>query len=477
MNIMKTLNRNLLFFFLGLGLVLSSTSCVEDDDFNAPQFEQTPPKIEGNIIKLSALEGILAQNDNGPYTFEGTNNVVEAYVISNDESGNFFRELIIQDRPENPTYGVAIQIDVSPLFTKYDFGRKIYIKLDGLAIGQREGNEPRLGIADVNDIARIPEALASEAIVRDTLVADIVPVQRQISELKFSDVNTFVELTDVQFSKIYFSDNTSATYASETGDSFDGERVLESCASSNELIFSTSTFSDFKALSLPPGSGSMKGIVTRDFFGEFFTFYINSPEDVGMTGERCDPVVFSCGLASSPAANQFINVDFENQNINSPVNISGWTNYIEAGSEAWEAYSSGGTNASLGISARVGSFNSGDNSNISWLISPEIPVESNSKVTLEFKTSNSFSDESIMQVLYSANWDGTEEGIAIADWGVIDDAVIVSDDQFFGEWIDSGVVDMSCFEGNGHVAFKYIGSGQPSQDGTYELDDILINVE
>ena len=472
---MKILNQNLLFIFL-FGL-LPLTSCVEDDDFDTPQFEQTPPEIDGTIISLSALEGILAQNDNGPFTFEGTNNVVEAYVISNDESGNFFRELIVQDQPENPTYGVAVQIDVNPLFTKYDFGRKIYIKLDGLSVGQREGNEARLGIVDGINIAGIPESFVEEHLIRDTLIADIIPVQKQLSDLSFSDVNTYIELTDVQFSNSYFSNNTSATYASEANDEFDGERVLESCVSPRELIFSTSTFADFKGLLLPPGSGSLKGILTRDFFGEFFTFYINSPEDVDMNGERCDPLVFSCGNAASPATSEFINVGFEDQNINSPINIPGWTNYIESGSEAWEAFVDNGANQSLGISARIRPTNSGDASTISWLISPEIPVETSSKVTLEFKTSNSFSNLSILQVLYSTGWDGTEEGITSANWGIITDAFIVPDDQFFGDWVNSGLVDMSCFEGNGHIAFKYTGSGDENEDGAYELDDIFINVE
>jgi len=472
---MKILNQNLLFIFL-FGL-LSMTSCVEDDDFDTPQFEQTPPEIDGTIISLSALEGILAQNDNGPFTFEGTNNVVEAYVISNDESGNFFRELIVQDQPENPTYGVAVQIDVNPLFTKYDFGRKIYIKLDGLSVGQREGNEARLGIVDGINITGIPESFVEEHLIRDTLIADVIPVQKQLSDLSFSDVNTYIELTDVQFSNSYFSNNTSATYASEANDEFDGERVLESCVSPRELIFSTSTFADFKGLLLPSGSVSLKGVLTRDFFGEFFTFYINSPEDVDMTGERCDPLVFSCGNAASPATSEFINVDFEDQNINSPVSIPGWANYIESGSEAWEAFVDNGANQSLGISARIRPNNSGDASTISWLISPEIPVETSSKVTLEFKTSNSFSNLSILQVLYSTDWDGTELGITSANWGIITDAFIVPDDQFFGDWVNSGLVDMSCFEGNGHIAFKYTGSGDENEDGTYELDDIFINVE
>ncbi|SDG79106.1 DUF5689 domain-containing protein [Psychroflexus sediminis] len=478
---MYILNQHPAFFFLGLGMLLAFSSCVEDDDFSAPEFEQTPPEIEGNKVSLSVLKGILAQNDNGPYTFEDTQDYVEAYVISSDESGNFFRELIVQDKPENPTYGIGVQVDKNPLFTKYDFGRKVYIRLEGLSVGKREGSEPRLGIVNGIDIGRIPEALVEEVILRDTIVAEIIPLQRQLSDLSFSEVNTYVELMDVQFSKIYFSENSSATYAAGTEDSFDGERILESCASAYKLIFSTSTFADFKTLSLPSGSGSVQGVLTRDFRGDFFTFYINSPEAVDMTGERCDPLVFSCGLAASPASSPFIAVDFEDQRTNRPIAIPGWTNYIEAGTEAWEAYSSrsDSSNPSLGISARVRSENSGDAHTISWLITPEIPVETNSKITLEFKTSNSFADASFMEVLYSVNWDGTEEGISSAEWGNVQDAFIVSDEQFFGDWVSSGLVDMSCFDGNGHIAFRY--TGKETEDGefngVYELDDIAIHVE
>jgi hypothetical protein len=65
----------------------------------------------------------------------------------------------------------------------------------------------------------------------------------------------------------------------------------------------------------------------------------------------------------------------------------------------------------------------------------------------------------------------------MADWASILDAEIVQDDQFFADWVSSGLVDMSCFEGDGHIAFRYIGSGAEASDGTYELDDILISVE
>jgi hypothetical protein len=216
--------------------------------------------------------------------------------------------------------------------------------------------------------------------------------------------------------------------------------------------------------------------LTRTFEGDKYTFYLNSQADASdMDGERCDPLTFSCGTTTS-AANEFLNIDFEGEGTG-PVNVAGWTNYIEAGSVNWETYSSGGTNASLGTSARIGSFQSGDDSSVAWLISPEIDIESNTKVTLEFKTSNSFSDDSNLQILYSSNWDGTESGIATAEWGIVNDATVVADGEFFGNWVESGVVDMSCFDGNGHFAFKYSGSGNAGSDGTYELDEIMVNVE
>jgi hypothetical protein len=54
-------------------------------------------------------------------------------------------------------------------------------------------------------------------------------------------------------------------------------------------------------------------------------------------------------------------------------------------------------------------------------------------------------------------------------------AIIVQDDDFFGDWIFSGNVDMSCIEGTGHIAWRYTGSGDPDFDGTYELDEIVVS--
>jgi len=487
---MKTLKFNHVLSLLFIATATLFTSCVGEDDYADITFSAVEPEIDGNIVELSTVYGELIQNNYELYTFQGTNNYAVGYVVSSDNGGNFYKEIVIQDKPENPTVGFSIQVNKAPLFTLFEVGQKVYIKLDGLSVGQDVDNPndiasgdygvPELGFNDGGQIGQIGESFFDDYIIRSSEVAEITPTLVNPGNLTPDMLNTAVVFDNVQFLREYMTfegDNivNSISYASEDNDEFDGERILESCENGSQIILSTSTFADFKALSIPQGSGSAMGVLTRTFEADKYTFYIPSPNFIEMNGERCDPLVYSCGTTTA-AANELINLDFEGEGTG-PVNVAGWTNYIEAGSVTWETYSAGGTNASLGTSARIGSFQSGDDSSVAWLISPEIDVEANTKVTLEFKTSNSFSDDSNLQLLYSTNWDGTEAGVANADWGLIDDAMIVSDGEFFGNWVESGVVDMSCFEANGHFAFKYIGSGSTGADGTYELDEIMVNVE
>lgn len=493
---MKTLKLNYVLSLLFIATLSLFTSCVGEDDYADITFAAENPEIDGQIVELSTIFGELQQNDFDLVTFEKTNEgksiYAVGYVVSSDIGGNFFKELVIQDKPENPTFGVSVQVDQAPLFTLFEVGQKVYIKLDGLSAGQDVDNPTNissgefgvveLGINDGGQIGQIGQSFFGDFILRTSEVEEIVPTSVELGSITPDLLNTYVTFENVQFLRelMEFNDQgeivSSISFAGEGTDQFDGERTLESCVGSGQIILSTSTFSDFKSASIPQGSGQISGVLTRTFEGDKYTFYLNSQSDInGMDGERCDPLTFSCGTTTS-AANEFLNLDFEGQGTGA-VNVAGWTNYIEAGSVTWETYSSGGTNASLGTSARIESFQSGDDSSVAWLISPEIPIEANTKVTLEFKTSNSFSDESNLQVLYSSNWDGTEAGIATAEWGIINDATVVADDDFFGDWVDSGIVDMSCFDGDGHFAFKYIGSGSTGADGTYELDEIIVNVE
>ena len=85
------------------------------------------------------------------------------------------------------------------------------------------------------------------------------------------------------------------SFASNVVDQYDGQRQLMSCASGSTSFLSTSTFSDFKSLLLPAGSGTIEGILSRDFYDEHYVLVINTPDALNMNDERCDPVYLDCG--------------------------------------------------------------------------------------------------------------------------------------------------------------------------------------
>lgn len=482
--LMKTLKTKKLILLL-VGLVVFN-GCVEDDDFKTPETSVVEPTFSVDAIfsQISSVAGELAQaqgNDGDSpsldytnedvtysYSFNDTDQYMVGYVVSSDEGGNYFEELILQDKAENPTIGVKILIDVNPLFVRYEFGRKVFIKLNGLAVGITNG-VLTVGALNGNEVDKIPSALENDFLIRSTEVVTVVPLPLDIADFTNDKTNLLLQLENVQFQSAQVVDNA-LSYASEAFDEFDGERNLQSCSTGASTIFSTSTFADFKSLTLPAGIGNMSVILSRNFEGDAFIVSVNSPEDVSLNGaDRC-----GCGLSDTVGENYIFMDDFESQSVNNLISGNGWTNYIQEGSEGWEAYSSDEPNASLGISARIGNPSANDVSSIAWLITPLIDLDAQAEETISFKTSNSFSDNSRMNVVFSSDWDGDIENISSSTWSPIVDVTIVADNEFFGNWVSSGDVSLGCESGTIRIAFVYTGSGEDEFDGTYELDEIKI---
>lgn len=475
---MKTF-RKLHLFTLLIGSIFSS--CVENNNFDIPQTESIvfSPDSGDIVTNISAVIGELAQQGQ-IFTYEPLSNstnsrYMEGYVISNDESGNFFEQLVLQDQPENPTAGITVQVDVNPLYIYYEFGRKVFIRLDGLSVAEENG-VIKIGKRDGNSISKISSPLRNQHIIRDAEIATIVPLELNITDFSNTKENLFIRLTDAQFHRSEILGDRILTFASEPTDEFNGERIIETCPENDQVILSTSTFSDFKSLPLHTNRGSINGILTRNFFDNFYTLIINSPEDIQFIDDiRCDPVILDCGLANDEGKTVLFEDDFETQIRGSLITGNGWTNFIEKGSEGFEAYAATGANASLGVSARIGSFNSGDDSNIAWLITPEINIDTNTSTTLSFQTSNSFADGSKLELLFSNDWNGNPNSITNSSWGLLPAGYIIQDSDSFSSWVDSGIVNLSCETGKMHIALRYTGNSSSNFDGTYELDNIKVS--
>ncbi|WP_396602813.1 DUF5689 domain-containing protein [Algibacter sp. R77976] len=463
-----------------LGVIFSS--CVKDDEYSTPDISITEPNIpQEQITTFKAIKSLYEQAVNGGNSTvvidDETDLYIEGYVVSSDKSGNFFEELIIQNKTDgsssdtDPRLGFKVDINVSSLSDTYQFGQKVYVKMDGLTIGETSG-VITIGKGDAVQVEQIQPAEYKDIIIRSNDIATITPKISAIADLTENDENTLIQLENMQLNRFELG----ATYASESFDEFDGLRLLESCNSGVQMIMQTSTFSDFKTLIVPQGQGHVTGIFSRDFRDDFNVLVVNSSADVNFDNvTRCDPMELTCGLAATVGSGNILYEDFEPQKNNKPIEVDGWTNYMETGTEAWEGYSSTSSNASLGRSARFQASSSGDLSNIGWLITPVINLDAQDGETLRFKTSNSLADSSYMEVLYSLDWDGAEANITSATWGVLSAAYVVKDSDSFSAWFNSGNVDLSCITGNIHIAFKFTGSGQDTFDGIYELDEISID--
>src|SRR5690606_29463944 len=129
----------LIKFRIYAAIVLITVSCVKTDDFEIPGTDFNEPVIEGILTTIATVKSHYNFQTNVIYNFRESNAYFIGYVISSDESGNFYKKLVLQDQPANPTAGIQLQVDDNALFDTYNFGRKVYIKLDGLSLGFNNG--------------------------------------------------------------------------------------------------------------------------------------------------------------------------------------------------------------------------------------------------------------------------------------------------------------------------------------------------
>ncbi|MCC1483289.1 DUF5689 domain-containing protein [Winogradskyella immobilis] len=469
---MKNLKFNKIILLL-IGLVVFN-SCVEDDDFAIPDTSIIEPVLDGQQVSIASIAGALAQeqgnnsvdysNDDDLVSFDfgGPNQYLTGYVVSSDEGGNFFEELIIQDAPENPTTGIKVLVDVNPLFTRYEVGRKVFVKLNGLVVGISNG-VLAIGPQDGDRVGQIPGASEEDFILRSAEVATIVPLPLSIADFTEDRTNLMIELQDVQFNRGQVLGDNPLSFASEGSDQFDGERLLESCSSATTAIFSTSTFSDFKALTLPSGRGNMTAILTRNFFGDTFNIAINSPEDINFSSsDRCDPDFLECSGTSGGGSAIF----FEDFETFSSFTAEGWTNVnINGGGTEWTEGGFGGNDY-----AQITGFNSDEDPIEVFLVTPPIDLDTTTGEELSFDVQTNFDNGTILSVLVSTDFTGDP---TTATWQPLDAVIPSGPANGFGTFQSVGPINVSCLDGTVHFAFFYEGA-DPGATTRYHVDNVEV---
>jgi hypothetical protein len=153
-----------------------------------------------------------------------------------------------------------------------------------------------------------------------------------------------------------------------------------------------------------------------------------------------------------------------------PLDIAGWTNYAEAGTVKWNQGFYSGTKY-----AEFTAYQSGQASNIAWLVSPALNMDTFENEKLAFDVAQAYvsTASNSIELLVSTNYDGTN--VTSATWTPItfNKPPLNFDTNF--DFFSSGKIDLSAYTGTIYLAFKCKGSGtNTSLDGTYEIDNIRI---
>lgn len=395
-----------------------------------------------SIADLKAMHSIGADAVKVP---AGT--IIKGHVISSDETGNFFKNLYIQDE----TGGIQIRVDVNDLYLDYDLGRLMYIDCNDLFIGDFNGL-PQLGAqGDGSGVNRISANAATSILIRGPLESVPEPATRTISSLSNADLNTWVTIEGLQYEDALLGD----TYAVPDG-GFAQNRILNDC-DGNTLIIRNSDFADWAGTPIPDGNGRITAVFA--VFGADFQLFINTPDDVEFTGSRCD----GTGGGGGDGDGDAIDEDFQAGNDFDPVNLDGWTNVSTTGVNVWTKNSFNGN----GFAQATG-FQASDAEVDSWLVTPEIDLSETSM--LSFESAVAFYVQDGLSVHFSEDFNGD---VNSATWTDVPCTLAGATNENF-EWVESGMIDLNTLAtSNGHIAFRYRGDNT-SNTSTFRIDNVLV---
>lgn len=451
--------------FMSILFVGFLTSCVQDDDYKVPTVEIVEPNITANTT-ISIVKSMYSTT---LVDFSEANNggelIMEGYVVSNDEAGNFYKVLILQDAPENPTAGIQIDIDDPSLYDLYKPGRKVYVKLNpsGLpSLGMTKLNGVlHIGSIQGTSVGRISANSYQDYIFRSSEVATLVPKVITPSEFDDNYINMLVQIDNMQLSL----PELGMPYAN-ADDTFTVNRLLKNCNDDSQTILRNSGFADFKSELFPTGQGSIVAVFSK--YNSDYQLFIRDTDDIMFDGERCDPAVLDCSGPTS-TANVLFSQNFEGTT-EAALTAAGWININANGGNFKYSLRTFSGNSYMQASA----FNSNENPYEAWLITPAVNLDASTAEQLTFKTNAGYYNGAALNVYVSTDFTGNAADIDNATWFLVNANLAQGPTSGYGtSFTNSGAINLSCLDGNVYVAFDYVGSSTGITT-TFQIDDVMI---
>ncbi len=307
----------------------------------------------------------------------GSNIIICGYVTTSDEWGNNYKYINIEDE----TGGIQIKIDNKALYNKYKIGQKLYVKCDGLVLGDYR-KLPQLGFWANGSMQPIPSFKTYLYLFPDGApTSGFNPIDMttipNANDIPATDYNRRVHLIGATF-----KEGGLATF-SEPGAATSHDIMM---ADGTIITLRTSNYATFASEMLPVGTGEITGILTR--YNNYVQLVINNPADlVGFTIPAERQTVFS-------------------------------VNYNNAFNEGWSQTGTGNPWQTLVNSSFSGFFVNPSADEDYYLISPAILLDNTSSPELSFshRAPRGF-DPNTMMCFYTPNYTGD---VSTTQWVPLD---------------------------------------------------------
>ncbi len=242
------------------------------------KFDEPPAYTPPDISPTLTIAQLKALHVNGSTETITTDDIIEGVVIANDSSGNFYKQIIIEDE----TAGISINIDDNNLYTSYPIGRQVFIKMNGLILYDDNNLVSIGGSKDVtNNVNAIAGPLKNQYIIKGTSNNPLVPKVVDISDLNSSYQNTLISLINMEFDEA----DTSKLFADTSSSKNTVNLILKNC-SGKSITLRTSGYAGFAGVAVPNDNGTITAI-----YSEYRTtpqLYIRDTADIQFNGTRCD---------------------------------------------------------------------------------------------------------------------------------------------------------------------------------------------
>jgi hypothetical protein len=411
------------------------------DGSTADDYCIAPTEANASIADIKAL------TPNGNLTQITTDLVVDVVVTADDEFGNFYKKIYVQDE----TGGLQVGLNMTDLFRRgYKIGNKLRIKAQGLYIAKKY-DEYVLGEVYNGGIGRITDDVDQDHLFVLNETVEPTTLVKNVTEFTLEDLGQLVKVENVQFKpadvneQLAFSDSDNYPQHPKSAN-----RYLTNC-NGEQIIVRTSGYAAFADAHVPSLNGSVTGIL--GIYNGEYQIYIRNIQDFDIHTDRCNP--------------EKLMESFGRVVKNDPIDLAGWTNFTEAGTRAWFG---GFYGNAVNHYAEMNAYQSGESINISWLVSPMISVDSGD--VLNFDTAKAYWKHDALSVWISTDFNGVD--VTGATWEPLNARLAINSDPNHA-WINSGDIDLSAYAGqNVYIAFKYVGGDNPSGTTTYRVDNVVI---